>query len=168
MRTVQDVYTTRMYPNQSQEARLLDMKDACYAAYCMTFDGLVDGKYVITPETIYDVIDNQIKPDWIDQRPAKICSMTMIRYVIRMACNNWLDDIEFKDKEFLRGYWKQKHINNVYIPHSGVKAKDSVQIERIGRVKIDPVDIPTRIHLVIARQTDKGWIADIYAAEAGQ
>ena len=164
MKVLQNIYWSDMHPNQSQEARMLDMKDACYSAYCFALDGILSGKYSITQDNMYFVIDNYMKPDWIDERPPKICPMTIIRYVIREACNNWLDEEDTKDKEYLCAYLKQKHENKIFIPHSGVKSTNSVQIERVGRVAIDPVDIPTRIHLVIAHYDDGKWRAEIRAA----
>lgn len=167
MRQDPDIYTVQMYPNQSQEARMLEIMHACYETYCWTIDGLLSGRYQITPETLYDVIDKQMKPDWIDQRPKKICPWTTMRYMIREACNNWLDQIDFPDKEAMATGLKAEHFNKLYIPYSGMKLlNDTVQIERVCRVKIDHVEIPTRLYLVIAYPGAKHtWWANIRAAK---
>lgn len=163
---IQDIYWTAMHPNQSQEARMKEIMDSCYAAYCFAIDGLLSGKYVVTEETLYDVIDKQMKSDWIDVRPPKAGPWTTMRYMIRMACHNWMDEVACKDREYLAAYLKHKHENQIYIPHSGMPLKDSVQIERVCRVPIDPIDIPTRIHLVVAHwdPIKQEWRAEVRAA----
>ena len=167
MKTEQDIYWSDMHPTLLQEARMQELADACYHAYCWALKGLADGTYKITKDNLYEVIDKQMKPDWIDSRPKKICPWTTMRYMIREACNNWLDEpiMVEKNKEYLVEYLKQKHKDRLYIPHSGLPLTDTVQIERVCRIPIDPVDIPTRIHLVIAHRTDDGWKAEIRAAK---
>ena len=171
MKVLQDIYWTDMHPNQTQEARMLDIADVCHTAYCWTIDRLIDGTYVITEETMYDVIDKQMKSEWIEMRPAKVCPWTTTRYAIRKACHDWLDEPLFKKQDYI---WyaaglKEHHEKCIYIPYSGMKVTDSVQIERVCRVPIDPVVIPTRVHLVIAHHTPGKWMAEIRAAKkAGQ
>lgn len=169
MKVEQDIYWSDMHPTIIQEARMLELLKACHSAYCWAIDGLSHWRYTITPETLYDVIDHQMKQDWIDERPAITCPWTTMRYMIRMACNNWLDEsvLAEKDPDKLAEYLKEKHKDCLYIPHSGMPVKDTVQVERVCRVPIEPVDIPTRIHLVVAHYIDGKWRAEIRAAKAG-
>ena len=92
MKVEQDTYWSDMHPTQLQEARMQELLDACYETYCWTVDNLANGVYKITQETLYDTIDKVMKPDWIEQRPQKVCPWTTMRYMIREACNNWLDN----------------------------------------------------------------------------
>ena len=165
MKVEQDIYWSDMHPTKLQEARMNELADACYDSYCWAIDHLADGTYVITPENIYDVLDHQMKPDWIEARPVKVCPWTMMRYVIREACNNWLDNLGYKHKEVLVPYLKQKHKDRIFIPHTRMAVVDTVQIERVCRIKIDKVDIPTPIHLVVAHREDGKWRAEIRAAK---
>ncbi len=167
MRTEQDVYFTYMYPTDLQKARMNELTDACYHAYCWALQGLAEGRYKITKDNLYDVIDKQMKPDWIDSRPKCVCPWTTMRYMIREACNNWLDDpvIVIQARDYFMEYLKQKHKDRLYIPHSGMPLTDTVQIERVCRVRIDPVEIPTRVHLVIAHRDGDKWRAEIRAAK---
>lgn len=169
MKVEQDIYWTDMHPTMLQETRMLEIKDACFYSYCWALDGLASNRYKITPENLYDVIDKQMKQDWIDERPNKVCPWTTMRYMIREACNNWLDEAVMaeKDPEALVDYLKKKHENLLYVPYSGMKLDGAVQIERVCRIPIDDVKIPTRIHLVIAHKEPDGWRAEIRAAKAG-
>ena len=166
-----DYYFTELHPNKSQEARMFDIADACHTAYCWTIDRLIANKYEITEDNMFKVIDGPMKSDWIDERPAKICPWTTVRYVIRKACHDWLDEpiLRQKDAAWLAAGLKEHHQKCIYVPYSGMKIKDSIQIERVCRVPVDPVDIPTRIHLVVITYNTGKWIAEIRAAKkAGQ
>lgn len=167
MKVAQDVYWSDMHPTKLQEARMKELLEACYETYCWTIDNLANGVYKITQENLYDTIDKSMKPDWIESRPQKVCPWTTMRYMIREACNNWLDEpvLAAKDPIALGGYLKQRHEGCLYIPASRMPVADDVQVERVCRVKIDHVDIPTRVHLVIAHKTHDGWKAEIRAAK---
>ena len=166
MKVEQDIYWSTAHPTKLQESRMNELTDACHYSYCWAIDALEAGKYDINEENLYDVLDHQMKPAWIESRPAKVCPWTTMRYVIRMACHNWLDELaSCKDKAFLAEYLKQKHANCLYVPHTRMHITDTVQIERVCRVKIDPVKIPTAIHLVVMHREDGKWRAEIRAAK---
>lgn len=167
MKVEQDVYWSDAHPTELQEARMNEITDACYETYCWAIDALAAGKYDINEATLYDVLDHQMKPDWIESRPKKVCPWTTMRYTIRDACHNWLDEtvLREKDPNYLVEYLKQKHKNCLYVPHTRMKITDTVQIERVCRIKIDPVEIPTAIHLVIIHRDGTRWRAEIRAAK---
>ena len=165
MKVEQDTYWSDAYPTELQEARMNELTDACYYSYCWAIDALAAGKYDINEENLYDVLDHQMKPDWIESRPAKVSPWTTMRYIIREACHNWLDNLEYQHKEVLVPYLKQKHENRLYVPHTRMHITDTMQIERVCRIKIDPVDIPTAIHLVILHRADGKWRAEIRTAK---
>jgi len=167
MAVEQDVYWSELHPNKSQEARMLDIADVCHTAYCWTIDNLISGHFEITEDNMFDVIDKQMKSEWIDVRPDKICPWTTVRYVIRKACHDWLDEpiLRHKDSAWLAAGLKENHEKCIYVPYSGMKAKDSVQVERVCRVPMDTVDIPTRIHVIIIHHERGKWTAEIRAAK---
>jgi len=157
----QDTYWSEMHPTPLQELTMDEIAIACHRAYCWMLDQLSAGVYPLTSDNLYEMLDTRIKDDWIDARPPKICPWTTMRYVLRAACNAWL----FVEGN-LDGIEALKKANEgcLYIPHSGMKTKNSVRVTKVCRVKMDPIDIPTRVHSVIAHKRGNRWIAEIKAA----
>ena len=159
----QDIYWTELHPSALQDIKMRDMVKATEYTYNFAIEGLASNKYKLTEDNIFDVLHDQILADWIDQRPdTDMCPKTMMAYVARDACNNWLDNrIEKLSVEEL----KDRHKNKLYIPYSGMSiANNSVQIMKIMRVPIDPIYVPTRIHLIIAHMEPDKWRCEIRAA----
>lgn len=163
----QDIYWSELHPNKSQEARMFEIADVCHTAYCWTIDNLISGHFDITEDNMFDVIDKQMKPEWIDVRPDKLCPWTIARYVIRKACHDWLDCevLRKKNAGWLAAGLKEHYDKHIYVPYSGMKAEDSVQIEKVCRVPMDHMDIPTRIHVIVVRYERGKWTAEIRAAK---
>jgi hypothetical protein len=171
MMSLYDVYHSVLHPNKTQSARMDDISDACEIAYIRVINALKDGKYKLTEDNIFDVIDGPIKADWIDNRPDKVCPWTTIRYVIRKACKDWLESpiLAEKASEWFAKGLLEHYQKCIYIPCPKIKVVDSVHIQKVGRVRMNPVDVPTRIFLVVARKVAQdSWTAELRAVKAGQ
>jgi len=163
-KTEQVTLTVDMHPLPSQYPLLDELIDATGFTYNWTLDKLVARKYVITEENMYRSIDERIRPAWSKVKPEGLCPMCMMRYTIREACHNWLD--HGMDKELVP-LLKLMHADRFYVPASGhLITEHGVHVQGVGRVPLDPVELPGRLHLVIGHKTLDGWKAELRTAPA--
>ena len=162
----QNVYHVNLYPTAYDNHVLTGLFYTLQHAFCYTLDGLKSGRYKIDSKTVYDVIDKQIMPDWISERPqdAEIGYYRLVRYVVRDACNKWFDHGKAEaDVEAL----KAAHKDHMKLPYCWPKGRyDKIAIFRLAKIKIDPVTLPTDIHSYIIHRDGAKWTCDILAEKS--
>lgn len=161
-KVVQATLFARMYPGLRQAEQLNELVNSTEFTYNWTIDRLAARKYIVTEDNLYQAIDERIRRDWNNVKPAGLCPMCMMRYTIREACHNWLDN--GKDKELVP-MLKLLHADLFYEPASGHPIKDDrIRIQGVGRVRMDPVELPGRLHLLIGHKKSDGWLAELRTA----
>ena len=155
---------TPMHPGIRQTQKLEELIESTGFTYNWTIDRLAARKYIVTEDNMYDAIDNRIRKDWNNVKPEGLCPMCMMRYTIREACHNWLDN--GRDKSLLP-MLKLMHTDLFYEPASGHLIKnDSIWVQGIGYIRMDPVELPGRLHLLIGHKKADGWVAELRTAVA--
>lgn len=152
----------KLYPGTMQAEKFDELAQATEFTYSWTLERLAAKKYIITEDTLYRAIDERIRRDWNNIKPVGLCPMCMMRYTIREACHNWLDN--GKDKELVP-MLKLAHTDLFYVPASGHLILDNtIHIQGVGRVRMEPVELPGRLHLMIGHKKANGWLAELRTA----
>lgn len=87
--------------------------------------------------------------------------MNMLSWLIREVCHNWLD---CKKNKFVANTILCKHRGRCYMPASGHAANTHIWISGVGNIKIDPVEISTRLYLIEGYKHGGKWFADLRVA----
>ena len=150
-----------MFPTARQEALLIDLIESSEYVYKWVMDRLLVSHYRFNEDTLLACVNERIKPELLDNRPEGLCPMNMLSWLIREVCHNWLDCKKNKSAMLTS---LCKHRGRCYMPASGHVVDTHVWISGVGRIRIEPVEIPTRLYLIEGYKHGGKWFADLRVA----
>lgn len=153
--------TAQLFPTPRQAQLLEELVQSSDYTYNWVMDQLVSRHYIFNEDKLIEYAAYRIKPDWIDHRPETLCPLTMMSWLIREACHNWIDGGKSK-AQAVRD--RARHRGRFYMPASGHKVSDTVSISNIGHIKIEPVKLPGRLYVIEGYKKGSKWFVDLRSA----
>ena len=155
---VYDIVVTAMHPIEYHARKLETFAESSDFTREWITDRLINGTYQLDDSNYKQVMDKQIIPDWITIKKDGFITDLLGRFLLRDIGRQWIDSSY--DAEYLR-ILQERNKGRVIMPFKGCRVKkDTVYINGIGQVKIDPIGVKI-IYRVECYKLADGWFADI-------